>query len=148
MIKLLLPWKLNYIQKRSFIPQIVFMILKLKKSCNLIFREYFPTYLRRRFSQNIRFLQNHKDNYSASCKPKYSTSMEQSFCQLQKVILVTMFEAFSPKLAFFLHHFFILKKPETCMRYDKNSVSCFWEKVVLINWLNAWQWRFQKAFFA
>ena len=94
------------------------------------------------------FWQNHKDNYSASCKPKNSTSMEQSFCQLQKVILVTMFEAFSPKLAFFLHNFFILKKPETCMRFDKNSVSCFWEKVVLINWLNAWQWRFQKAFFA
>ena len=45
----------------------------------------------------MRFLQNHKDNYDASCKPKNSTSMEQIFCQLQKALLLRMFQAFSQK---------------------------------------------------
>ena len=35
--------------------------------------------LRKRFFQNMRFLQNHKDNYGASCKPENNTSMEQFF---------------------------------------------------------------------
>ena len=40
-IKLYLPWTLNNIQERNFIPQIIFVILKLKKSWNLIGREHF-----------------------------------------------------------------------------------------------------------
>ena len=36
-----LPWISNYIQKKNIIPQIVFEILKFKKSCNLICGEHF-----------------------------------------------------------------------------------------------------------
>ena len=41
MIKLWLPWKLKYMQKRNFITQIVSAILKLEKFCNLIGWEHF-----------------------------------------------------------------------------------------------------------
>ena len=34
----------NYMQKMNFTPQIVFEILKFKKSCNLIGREHFDLY--------------------------------------------------------------------------------------------------------
>ena len=106
----------------------------------------FVYYLRRRFSQNMRFLQNHKDNYGASCKLKNSTSIEQIFCQLQKALLLKMFQAFPKNKTFsWLHHLFILKNPKICMKFYKSSISCFWEKVVLINWLTGWQWCFHKT---
>ena len=40
--------------------------------------------LSRRFSQNIQLLQNHKDNYGASCKPKNDAPMEQIFLPTPK----------------------------------------------------------------
>ena len=45
------------------------------------------------------------------------------------------------------YHFFILKKPKICMKFCKNYVSCFWEKVVLINGLTGWQRCFHKQGF-
>ena len=45
----------------------------------------------------MRFLQNHKDSYGASGKPKTNTTMEQTFWQLQKALLLRMFQAFSRK---------------------------------------------------
>ena len=43
-----------------------------------------------------------------------------------------------------LYHFFIIKKQTTCTKFHKISISCFLEKVVLINWLTGWQWCFHK----
>ena len=71
-------------QKRNFVPRMVFVMLKFKKSCNLIDREHFFYNLSRRFSQNIQLLQNHKDNYGASCKPKNDAPMEQIFLPTPK----------------------------------------------------------------
>ena len=44
-----------------------------------------------------------------------------------------------------LYHFFILKKPKICMKFHKNFISCFLEKLVLINWMTDWQWCFHKT---
>ena len=43
------------------------------------------------------FLQKHKDNYGTSRKPKNSTLMEQIFCQLQKTLVLRIFQGFSAK---------------------------------------------------
>ena len=51
------------------------------------------------------------------------------------------------KIFSWLYHFFVLKKPKICMKFHKNSISCFLEKVVLINWLTGWQWCFHKQGF-
>ena len=41
-------------------------------------------------------LQNHKDNYgAASCKPENSAPVKQISCQLQKALLLRIFQAFS-----------------------------------------------------
>ena len=94
------------------------------------------------------FWQNHKDNYSASCKPKNSTSMKQIFCQLQNVLLLRCFRLFSENKIFsWLRYFSILKKLKICLKFHKNYISCFWEKVVLINWLTTWQWCFHMTLF-
>ena len=46
----------------------------------------------------MRFLQNHKDNYGASCKPENGMKqMQQIFYQLQKAPLLRIFQAFSQK---------------------------------------------------
>ena len=66
--------------KRNFIPQVVFVILKFKKS------------------QSDWLNHNHKDNYGVSCKPENGIEqMEQIFCQLQKALLLRIFQGFSPK---------------------------------------------------
>ena len=81
--------------------------------------------------ENMRPSQNYKDNYAASCKPKTSTSTEQLFCELQRASFLRIFQAFSWR-----YHFFILKKPKIYVRFHKNSISCFWEKAALTNWLS------------
>ena len=74
----------------------VFVALKFKKYCGMIGREHFHTFnLRKRFLQNMRFLRNHKDNYGALCKPKYGTPKEYFFLQLQKILHLRIFQAFS-----------------------------------------------------
>ena len=74
----------------------VFVALKLKKYCGMIGEEHFhPLNLRKRFLQNMWFLRNHKDNYGALYKPKYSTSKEYFFLQLQKTLHLRIFQAFS-----------------------------------------------------
>ena len=104
----------------NFITQIIFVILKVfVRAFSFITRE------------NMRLSENHKDNYAASYKPKSSTSMEQLLCQLQNTLFLKMFQAFSC-----LYHFLILKKPKIYMKFHKNSISCFWEKVALSNWLS------------
>ena len=50
-------------QKMNFIPQIVFEILKFKKSCNLIGREHFGL-----FSPDMQILQNHIAIYGTPFK--------------------------------------------------------------------------------
>ena len=46
----------------------------------------------------MRFLQNHKDNYGASCKPENGMKqMQQIFYQLQKAPLLRIFQAFFQK---------------------------------------------------
>ena len=104
----------------NFITQVDFVIFKL-----FVWAFSFITW------ENMRPLQNHKYNYAASCTPKTSTSMEQLFCQLQKALFLRIFQAFS-----WLYPFFILKKPKIYMKFHKNSISCFWEKVALTNWMN------------
>ena len=97
---------LTIFKKRNFIRQIVFVILKLKKSYLVIWLvESIIVYnLRKIFSPKMRFLQNHKNNYGpASCKPENSTLMKQIFCQLQKALLSRIFQAFSQKHNFFLN---------------------------------------------
>ena len=64
----------------------------------------------------MRFLQNHKNNYGPSCKPKNSTLMKQLFCQLQKALLLRMFQTFS-KIRFFLVALFFYPK-ETKNLYE------------------------------
>ena len=53
---------------------------------------------------------------------------------------------FFPKIRIFpgCITFFIIKEPKISMKCHKNSISCFLEKVVLINWLTGWQWCFHK----
>ena len=100
----------------------------------------------RDFSKNL--LKNHEDKDGASHKPQNSTSMEQIFCQFQKAITFKDISSFFPTLFFsWQYHIFILKKPKICMKFHKNSVNCFWEKVPLINWLTDLQWRFHKQGF-
>ena len=102
-----------------------------------LFESSFAYNFRRWFSQNMRFLQNHKANYGASCKSKNSTPMGKTFCQLQKPYFLKLF--LKNKVFSWRYHFFILMKPKMCMKFHKNSFSYFWEKVM------GWQWCFSKA---
>ena len=57
-------------QKVNIMPQIVFEILKFKKSCNLIGGGPFTYNLRTRSFPDMQFSQNHIANYGASFKAK------------------------------------------------------------------------------
>ena len=53
---------------------------------------------------------------------------------------------FFPKIRFFpgfIQKF--LQNQKFFMKFHKNTISCFLEKVVLINWLTDWQWCFHKT---
>ena len=113
------------------------MILNLKNLAIWLAERIFVYNLRKRFFQNMQFLQNHKGNYGASCKPKNSTSMEQFFCRIQKACFKDISGFFAKNNIFsWLSH---LKKPNIYMKFHKNSISCFWEKVVLTTWLTDWK---------
>ena len=94
----------------------------------------------------VKFFQNHKGNYGALCKPKNCTSMQQFFSDSKKPDFIDI-SCFSPinKIFSWLYHFFILKKSKIYMKFHKNSINCFWEKLVLTTWLTGWQWCFHKT---
>ena len=114
-----------------------------------------------RFSQNMSFLQNHKD-YGGSCKPKNSTLQgfpywgvpphQGKICSSPPPIPTNknyphkiLIPPRLPPTTKYQIKTALLKKPKICMKFHKNSISCFLEKVVLINWLTGWQRCFHKT---
>ena len=49
------------------------------------------------------------------------------------------------KFFFWLCYCFIHKKPKPDMGFHEIPIRCFWEKVVLANWLTGWQWCFHET---
>ena len=136
------------------------MILKLKISCNLIAREHFHIQLEKGFPKTCGFCI--KTTMLDHVNPKNSTSHGFPYWGVPpplpaKNLLIPPCtppplhhhhqEKLPPLHFSWLYHFFILKKPKICIKFHKNSISCFLEKVVLINWLTGWQWCFHKASF-
>ena len=72
-------------------------------------------------------MQNHRDNYGASRKPKNSTLMEQVFCQLRKILPLMDFRDFPQNKSFFCLCHFSIRKSKLYMKLHKNVISCFCE---------------------
>ena len=115
------------------------MILNLKNLAIWLAERIFVYNLRKRFFQNMQFLQNHKGNYGASCKPKNSTSMEQFFLPNPKSLLLKIFLVFLPKIISFLDCL-ILRNQTFIWNFIKTLSAVFEKKWYwLPDWLTDWK---------
>ena len=79
-------------------------------------------------------------------QPESGMEQMEQLLELQKALLLRIFQHFPQNKIFsWLYQFFVIKKPKICMKFHKDSISCFWEKVILINWLIGWQWCFHQT---
>ena len=59
-------------------------------------------------------------------QPESGMEQMEQLLELQKALLLRIFQHFPQNKIFsWLYQFFVIKKPKICMKFHKDSISCF-----------------------